>query len=659
MFTNLARSTRSQVATEGRSRRLASALATGALVTGSLFSTVVLPAAAYADTTPAAAAAASLPVITQDVSPLSAFDAELIRLTNVKRAEAGLPALQEARGLDSLSSWWSNQEVAGATNGKLAHNPNGMTMVTSYGASKRQYWGENVIKWSPTTATAQEIFNAYWASPTHKANLLSKNFAFMGVGTATTAAGVSFNTINFTDVVDAGQTYDPKAAATPIGHYEAATLTGATVRLKGWALDPDITTAASQLKVTDTASDGTVVTKTATANVARTDVGTQYPKSGPSHGYDYSYVTAGRGAHNVCVTVIDQGTGFGNVDLGCLSYQVGDPVGAVEVATLSGNTLTLSGWAVDPDQPTAAATVTVTDKPTSGATVTTKLVADKPSPAAAAAVPGAGNNHGFSGTTTVTGAGVHTICATVTGVRNAAVSTALDCKTVTVAGAVKPVGAFDTISAPNPNTVAITGWAADPAAPTKASTITVKITNAAGTTVTKNIPAGQAYPTDVAAGLGKNHAFTTTLPLASDGANTVCVTAVSTTDAALTTDLGCKAVTVNWLSGWLDDATPKTDSSGRTILVRGWAVDRGALTAAASITITVTAPTGKVTSVTVKADKSRPDVAGAIPGAGDNHGYLNTIKVAAAGDYQICTSIVNPRDAAAGKDLRCVTVTVV
>lgn len=485
-------------------------------------------------------------MVTQDVSPLSAFDAELLRLTNAKRAAAGTPALQEARGLDSLSSWWSNQEASGVTGGKLQHNPDGWTMVTTYGAAQRTLWGENVVKWSPATATPQQIFDAYWSSATHRANLLNKSYKYIGIGTVTNSAGVSFNTINFSDAADGGQTYDPKAAATPTGQYESLTLAGATVSLSGWAVDPDITTAASVITVKDTAADGTVASYTTPANVARNELSAKFPAAGAAHGFAYSYLTAGRGSHSVCATVVNQGAGIGDVDLGCLTYSVGNPVGS-----------------------------------------------------------------------------------------------------------------FDTATTPTQQAVSVTGWTVDPAAANTANTITAKVTNSAGTIETKGIAAGAALSADApVAGAGRNHGYSATVPLTADGDNSICLSAVSV-DGKVSTDLGCKTVTVNSLGGWLDRATAATDAAGkRTIKVEGWAVDKSNLTATSNVRLDLTNAAGKVLTSTVAANTARPDVGRAVPGAGNQHGYISTVTVPAAGAYKVCGTALSTRNSAVTKQLTCVSVTV-
>ncbi len=632
--------------------RAAAGLATAAVLGGLLVPVLTGPAAVAAPG-PAAVTVAGLPAVTQDVSPLSPFDADLIRLINQARAGAGVAPVQEARGLDRLSAWWSGQLAAGS--GTLAHNPTGLAMVTEYGATQRTRWAENVAKLSPASAvTAQSLFDTYLASPSHRANILNPKFAFVGVGSVATAAGISFNTVNFTDAVDAGQTFDPKVAATPVGQFQGLSFAGATVTVTGWGLDPDLGTAAATVRLTDTAADGTVTTTTTSAAAPRDGL-TGYPAAGTAHGFDRSWVTAGRGDHTVCATVVDNGTGVGDTTLGCLKYTVGDPVGTLESATVTGRTLTVAGWAVDPDQPTAGATVTVTDR-IAGASASATVVATAGHPTSGTAVPGAGDAHGFTLSTPISGVGEHTVCATAAGVRATTVVADLGCRTVTVAPAA-PLGSLDAVTTPDRRTVSIAGWAADPDVPTTPSTVRVTVTNSAGTTTTTLDAAGQ-LAAEPAPGVGRAHGFTAALPLTAEGPSTVCVRSVSRSSDTVGTDLGCRTVTVTWLHGWLDKATPSTVAGVRTVAVAGWAIDQGVPTTPVSVALKVTAPNGAVTTTTVKADALRADVGRAFPGTGDRHGYQATLKVATAGTYQVCATEISPRDPALTKQLRCLPVTV-
>lgn len=131
----------------------------------------------------------------------TSFDTQMIGYINQARAARGLPTLREASGLTVMSAWWSQEMLDGATGGNLQHNPNAWTQVLTYGASNRRAWGENVAK-LPTGATAKQLFDAYMASPGHKANILSSKYHYIGMGTVGNSAW-SYNAMEFTDRVEA------------------------------------------------------------------------------------------------------------------------------------------------------------------------------------------------------------------------------------------------------------------------------------------------------------------------------------------------------------------------------------------------------------------------------------------------------------------------
>jgi hypothetical protein len=84
-----------------------------------------------------------------------------------------------------------------------------------------------------------------------------------------------------------------------------------TVRVAGWAIDPD-RTAPIDVHVY---LDGRFVTAR-TASASRADVGGLYPAYGPDHGYDFN-ITAPTGARSVCVYGINVDRGASNPLLGC------------------------------------------------------------------------------------------------------------------------------------------------------------------------------------------------------------------------------------------------------------------------------------------------------------------------------------------------------
>lgn len=182
---------------------------TAAALTGtSLLAAPAATAAPLSPTLGAAAAPAAMPP--QVGQRLASFDAQLISLVNQARSSHGLASLTQASGLTQLSVWWSQQMVNGKTGGQLAHNPNATSMLASYGAKNWGSWGENVAKFS-NGATAQQVFDAYWASPGHKANILGKDFRYIGMGTVS-GSKATFNTMEFTAAID-GASAPAKAQA--------------------------------------------------------------------------------------------------------------------------------------------------------------------------------------------------------------------------------------------------------------------------------------------------------------------------------------------------------------------------------------------------------------------------------------------------------------
>lgn len=84
--------------------------------------------------------------------------------------------------------------------------------------------------------------------------------------------------------------------------------------------------------------------------------------------------------------------------------------------------------------------------------------------------------------------------------------------------------------------------------------------------------------------------------------------------------------------------------------MRGWAFDPD-VKGPVSVSVTIDG-----TSRTVRADKSRPDVAAAFPSAGSGHGFEQRL-TAAKGKRQVCVSVADDK----GKfsvALGCKTVTV-
>jgi len=103
---------------------------------------------------------------------------QIIELTNVKRAEQGLSPLRQNSLLAAAAAAKSADMH---TNNYWAHySPQGKTpwnFISSVGY-KYIYAGENLAR---DFADPQAVVNAWMASPTHKSNVLDKNFKEIGV----------------------------------------------------------------------------------------------------------------------------------------------------------------------------------------------------------------------------------------------------------------------------------------------------------------------------------------------------------------------------------------------------------------------------------------------------------------------------------------------
>ncbi len=173
-------------------KTLLNRLGLGALAAAVAAVVAVSPATAAPAATPAAAAK------TTAVVQLTTFDAQMVTLVNNARSAAGLPTLTPVKGLTHVAVWWSTQMTAGKTGYNLQHNPYAWDQVAANGAANRTTWGENVGWSSSTTTTPAQLFSAYMHSPGHKANIMSKAYHYIGMGSTSNTHGL-YNTTEFTD----------------------------------------------------------------------------------------------------------------------------------------------------------------------------------------------------------------------------------------------------------------------------------------------------------------------------------------------------------------------------------------------------------------------------------------------------------------------------
>lgn len=304
----------------GVTRKAAAAGVAGILFITSMMTTNSIANAETVDPAPKSfRVAQSAPALALVAAPvqLTSFDQQLISLVNAKRKAAGLVQLKEARGLTNLSVWWSGQMAAGATGYNLQHNSNATSMLGNYGASNWSSWSENVARWKPVSVSAQAIFDAYWASPGHKANILGANSRYLGMGTVSGSSGWTFNTMTFTDKVESGEvvTAASVAPAKPKakGHWDKYSKSGSTFKAAGWAFSPNRPAASNTLKVTVESKYGTSSFLRST-NTNRSDINKLFKITG-KHGFSIS-VPLKAGSNTVCITS-NAFPGGSSASLGC------------------------------------------------------------------------------------------------------------------------------------------------------------------------------------------------------------------------------------------------------------------------------------------------------------------------------------------------------
>jgi hypothetical protein len=131
----------------------------------------------------------------------------------------------------------------------------------------------------------------------------------------------------------------------PIGSFDELVAGPGTLRVRGWAIDPDTALPAA----VHVYLDGTLLVQS--ANVARPDIGSAFPDYGPNHGFDVTNASVAAGRHEVCVYAINSGLGSVNPRLGCPTVTVGSPFGSSTTTVQPGRFVAVTGWAVDPDSP--------------------------------------------------------------------------------------------------------------------------------------------------------------------------------------------------------------------------------------------------------------------------------------------------------------------
>ncbi|MCW2740953.1 MAG: hypothetical protein JWR45_1375 [Blastococcus sp.] len=434
-------------------------------------------------------------------------------------------------------------------------------------------------------------------------------------------------------------------AHAPVGALDAVTVTPGAVSVRGWAFDPDATSAQMQVHAY---VDG-VSTASLTTGQPRPDVASAHGV-GPAQGFAASF-PAPKGSHRVCVYVINIGPGSANPLLGCSTVVVPDPVpynprGSLDSVSGAGGTIRAAGWVYDPDVPQDPVTVHVY---VDGVKVEA-LAASSPRPDVAAALPAAGGAHGFEWRYEPATAGSHVVCLYAINVGFGTTNPTLGCRTVTTVTPQRanPVGVFDAATV-SPGRLAVHGWVYDPDNPRLPADVHVYVDGIIASALVADEPradVGARY-----AGVGNLHGWSWSQAI-SPGRHQVCAFAINSGAGTTNPLLGCKSVTVvgdvaRNPVGHVDAAT----MSGGRITVQGWAFDPDSTPAPAQVHAYVDGVYAGLAS----ADMPRPDVPRAYAAAGPTTGFRMSFP-AARGTRKVCVYAINTGPGTTNTTLGCVVV---
>ncbi len=358
----------------------------------------------------------------------------------------------------------------------------------------------------------------------------------------------------------------------PIGYLDQVIPSGSTaITLQGWAADPDNLALPLTVRATlDGVSAGQVVTAVSRPDVVKARL------TGPTPGFAMT-LAAKPGSHTVCVTAVNIGAGA-NTSLGCRTVVVPAPIGstptaaeiaarspfgALEKVNASGNTVTLTGWAADPDNLAQPLKINAGYNG-SAAVVTSAKVVSRPDIALSK---GVGGNQGFSVTITLRD-GNHLVCAAAVNIGVGVNRQLGGCLKVSVGltaaeiAARSPQGALEAARAHSATSLGVRGWASDPDNRAASIKVIAYLDGAVAATVTASVPRPDLVSSQQ---VGPAAGYSFTIP-ALTGSHNVCLWAVNIGVGANKL-LGCAALStpaVTMLSGPAP-ATPAANTKTVTL----------------------------------------------------------------------------------------------
>jgi hypothetical protein len=405
------------------------------------------------------------------------------------------------------------------------------------------------------------------------------------------------------------------------GHIDVVELEQRTLRLQGWALDPN-TSAPLQLRVF---VDGQLAL-VGNADRARSDLVKFFPGAGPNHGFDFS-IPSTPGPHSIEIYGLQTYPAGDVIRLAASTVAIGAPFGSFDLLAQVPGGVRVAGWLIDPNADQGSVHIYVDGK------LVQLAPANRNRPDVAANFPGFGAAHGFDAVVPLS-EGSHTICIYGFNQLQPSNSPLLACRSIVVNGA--PIGALDVVQLV-PGGARVAGWALDPDT-TASVDIHIYVDGALALVTRADDPRNDV--STLYNGYGSAHGFDVTLALG-PGRRDVCVYAINQGPGPNIL-IGCGGVNVASVPIGALDAVQR---QGNNVRVMGWAIDPDVTR---PVDVHVYADGVLLTSIL--ADDPRADIGTIYPAYGPAHGFDATI--AAPGARSICAYAINV-DAGTNQILGC------
>jgi hypothetical protein len=419
--------------------------------------------------------------------------------------------------------------------------------------------GNNVIQFNPNTACGSSVVNItdqatadlynYTPYQPNAAALANLN----GIGDSCS----SYGNRNFWVIWS--NWFGSPTGVNPFGSFDALTAsvssTSASLTVSGWDIDATAPTTSIFADVYVTNPAGKQTGYRLTANTSRPDVGSAYPGTGSNHGFSGTVPITTPGTYQVCVFAIAVAGNSTLLQCRAVTVPGGTPYGSFDAASIvassSSASLAVSGWDIDPSMPTTSIPADVYITNPAGKQTGYRLTANTTRADVAAAHPGTGTAHGFSGTFPITTPGTYQVCVFAIGssVFTIGTNTLIQCKSVNATDS-PPYGAFDgasVVTSGSSSAINVSGWDIDPTIPTTSIPADIYITAPNGTQTGYRLTANTTRA-DVAAafpGTGTTHGFSSSFPITQNGTYQVCAFAIGFSPLSIghNTLLRCISVT--------------------------------------------------------------------------------------------------------------------